>query len=241
MANNAEDLEAQGLIANSYDALFSVRKRIRMINDLALPTRQGLATNQIGVGILAFILAVVTYGLVLVPILGLLGIARDPRLMIAWLFIPPVLAAQRIAKPMAYGKSIGGSFTSFLRFHLDDPIHRRGIPIPTPRQPDDRAVLHYQREWVPAAEVTPLMRGEGDFTDVATERRFAMATASVSGGQPLELQEWYDARARAHLDKESEERRVAAAKDEQTVQFRRGSSAKVLVPTHDDTENPEGE
>lgn len=224
-----DDLEAQGLVANSYDALFLIRKRIRKINDITLPSRTGLATNQIGVGILVFIIATITYGFIGIPLMGLLGIQPTWWITASWLLGPTVLAAQRIAKPMADGKSIGGTFSSWFRYHLDDRVHRRGVPIPRPKQPDDMPVLHYQREWVMSDKFAPLVPGEGEWTDPDTERRLRKV-------EPIHLQGWYDSKAVEHLDHEMTARSTRDEDNMSQVQFRRGGTATVLVPDNDERE-----
>lgn len=223
MAAEEEDLVALGLVANSYDALFQVRKRIRKINDITLPVRAGLATNQIGVGILVFIIAVITYGFIGLPIMGLLGIDPGWQILVLWLLVPPVLAGQRIAKPMQYGKSIGGTITSWMRFHLDDPVHRRGVPIPTPKQPADIPVLHHQREWVMAEDLAGYVPGEGDYSDADTERR-------MSKVPPIELQGWYDQKAIEHIKGERSDSDKKDKDNMSQVSFRRGGTATVLIP-----------
>ena len=75
-AGQEEDLEALGLIGHSYDSLFSIRKRIRKINDLVIPFRQGLTTAQIGTGFGVFVLQIISFGMIVVPFIGLFGERR---------------------------------------------------------------------------------------------------------------------------------------------------------------------
>lgn len=227
-----EDLEQQGLIASSYDSLFGIRKRVRKINDLQLPTRRGVGVDQLGIGVLVFIIFVILYGLVVVPLTELLGIGRDVRFLLAWLFIPPFLAGQQIAKPMPHGKSIGGTISSWLRFHLDDPVHRRGVPVPRSKRAPEVPTLHYQRIWVPAVDLEP-GKGEEMLSDSETERRFEQGNISA-GGKPVALQGWYDARAREHARMEREARQQSAETISQEISFRRGAPIGVIVPNDDE-------
>lgn len=216
----AEDLNALGLIAHSYDSLFSVRKRVRKINDIHLPTRRGIGTNQIGAWIFTFLLAVITFGLLVVPFTDLLGITRPWWLNIGWIFGIPTLAAQRVAKPMPYGKSIPGTMHSLTRFYLDDRVHRRGLPVPTPPQPREGQVLHYQREWVMSDPYAQMVPGEGDYSDEETEGRI--------GAQVLDLQPWYDEKARQHLIEEKVRKTAKDDADDVDAHFRRGRAATVF-------------
>lgn len=220
----AEDLEAQGLLAHSYDSLFSVRKRLRKINDLTLPTRRGLGTSQIGAFMVVFIFSVITYGLFLVPALGLLHIDRDPRILLAWVLIPSFLVAQRIAKPMEFGKTIPGTINSFLRFHLDDPLHRRGLPVPTPTLPPEHRAIHYQRTWEMAAPYAAIEPSETDWSDLVTEHRLAGEAA---------LEPWLDDQAKASAAREQIERENRSTRTAQAVYYRRGQAASVLMPDDD--------
>lgn len=224
----AEDLESQGLLAHSYDSLFSIRKRLRKVNDLTIPTRRGLGTNQIGAFVVVFLVSVITYGFILVPVLALLGIPRDPRIMAAWVLIPAFLVAQRIAKPMPSGKSIPGSLTSWMRYHLDDPVHRRGLPIVGASRASSQRTLHYQRDWDMADTFALGEPGQQDWTDAVTEHRMR--------GETVDLESWMDAKARASAEREAAERSQRNVKAKQEVYSRRGRAAGVLFP---DDENDE--
>lgn len=226
-ARTPEELERAGLIAHSYDAFFSVRKRVRNINDITIPVRGGLSTNQIGVGVLVFFIQIVTYGLLLLPAMTLLGISPHPVVLLVWILGPAILVGQRIAKPMPHSKSIATTFTSKARRLLDDPIHRRGNPIPSPKQPYDMKVLHYQREWVMFDEYAQLIPGEADVTDPFTESGFART-------EPVDLQTWYDDMAIAHRESMDQDR---TSKDEvatKKVGSRRDRAAQVITPVRYD-------
>lgn len=220
--SQAEDLEAKGLIAHSYDALFSIRKRIRKINDLAIPVRRGLGTDQIGVFVLLFVVCVILYGLVLAPAMTLLGIQKTPWFLFLWLIGPPALAAQQITKPLKYGKSIAGTINSKMRFYLDDRIHRRGLPVPPHDAPVNIPVAHYERSWVAGEDLAAVKPGEVDWTDHITENRMA--------GAPVNLETWMDTRQAENRAAEIVAATARRATVDRTVHYRRGSSATVLLP-----------
>lgn len=224
-----EDLEALGLIGHSYDSLFSIRKRIRKINDLVIPFRQGLTTNQIGTGLGVFVLQIITYGMLVVPLFGLFG-ARPPwQLLVLWLFAPPVFAAQNIVKPMPYGKSIPGTVQSMMRYFLDDPIHRRGLPIATPAQPYDETLVHYQREWVAFEQYVADEPWEAPISDRVTEERISFCNRSL-GDEEIDFQKWWDGKAVQHLEAERDARNTKQEKSDAEVGARRGRATTVLMP-----------
>lgn len=224
-----EDLEALGLIAHSYDSLFSIRKRVRSINDLQIPTRNGLAANQIGMGLLVFIIQIITYGLFAVPIMGFLGISPAWWFLVAWLLGPTILVGQRVAKPMAYNKTIGDAFSSWLRFFLDDKVHRRGSPLADSKFPKDSPITHYQREYVLFPDHAAEDPAEDDVTDEVTEGRLHQQRADVQG--------FLDDRIRERKAREARERAERDTDDAEEVFSRRAMTTQVLVPETDDDDD----
>lgn len=228
-APQEEDLEAMGLIGHSYDSLFSIRKRIRKINDLVIPFRQGVTASQIGTGLGVFVFQVITFGMLVVPLFGLFGVRPPWQLTILWIFGPPIFAAQNIVKPMPFGKSIPGTIQSFLRYFLDDPIHRRGLPIPTPKQPYDETVVHYQREWVGFEEFVGHEPWEAPISDRATEERISFCNRSL-GEEEIDFQKWWDDKAIQHLEEEQDTKDVKQEDSDAEIGARRGRAATVLTP-----------
>ena len=227
--SQGEDLEALKLIGHSYDSLFSIRKRIRKINDLTIPLRQGLTTSQIGTGLVVFVVQIILFGMFIRPLFDLFGASVPWQLLALWLLGPPVLAAQNIIKPMPYGKSIPGTVQSLLRAWLDDPIHRRGLPIATPKQPYETKVAHYQREWVPFEEYVADEEGEAPITDRATEERISFCNRSL-GDEEIDFQKWWDDKAEEHLNLEHEANMVIEQDSEDNIGARRGTAASVIIP-----------
>lgn len=225
-----EDYEALGLIGHSYDSLFSIRKRIRKINDLVIPFRGGLTTTQIGTGVGVFFLQVLTLGLVVNPLFNLFGGSVPGVFTLAWLFVPPILAGQNIVKPMPYGKSIPGTVQSIIRGVLDDRVHRRGLPVATPRQPHASKIVHYMREWVmfeQYAEGDPL---EAPITDRATEARIRLDNRILQDRESVDLQSWWDSKAADHLNKEIEASNTIKQDSDDEIGARRGAAKSVIEP-----------
>lgn len=223
------DLEAAGLIADSYDALFAIRKRIRSFDDLQLPFRDGVTSAQVGTFVLVLILSGLSLGLVGLPLMRALGL--DHWLFIlGWLFAPPVLASQRVLRPMAHQKSIPETISSWVRAMLDDPVHRRGRGIKTPSQPWDESVPHYQREWLMYPEYAAMEPGasEEDLTDTLTEAEFE------AGGEVVDLQMWWDRRSAEQAVEAAEAKKQTVDEAEEDVSFRRGTAASVLIPDLDE-------
>lgn len=219
--NDGEDLDALGLIAHSYDSLFSIRKRLRAINDIALPTRRGILTTQIGMGIFTLIAQFITYGLILLPLMRLFNIAPSPWVLLGWVVIPTVLVAQRVAKPMAYNKSIAEAMASRLRRLLDDEVHRRGTPIPNrPFAPEER-VVHYQREWVMYPDYAADTPGEEDITTPEIEARLAHDT-------DVDLQHFLDNGIRDRRDQATAERVSRRHREKTETLSRRSNRARVV-------------
>lgn len=225
--NTEEDLEAMGLIGHSYDSLFSIRKRIRKINDLVIPFRQGLTTSQIGTGIGVFVLQVITLGIIINPLFGVFGANVPWQLTVLWLFGPPILAAQNIVKPMPHGKSIPGTVQSIMRFFLDDPIHRRGHPVAKAQQPRDISVAHYQREWVMFEQFSDDDPTEAPVSDRVTEERFSFCNL---GDEEIDFQQWWDDKAGTHLDKEREASNSKQQDSDDEIGARRGAATSVMEP-----------
>lgn len=228
-----EDLEALGLIAHSYDALFSVRRRLRKVNDLHVPLRAGLAYSQIGVALLAVIVQFLTLALIVAPLVALLRLDTPWWFPLLWVFGPAVLMAQQVIKPMPHGKGISDTVVSYLRVAFDDPVHARGRGVPRKRQPEGMSVVHYQREWAPFEEGLSLHDSEQAISDVETERRFA---AERRNAVPFDFQQWWDDRAFENASDMLDARQQATSKDEERIGSLRGPVATVIIPDNPNTD-----
>lgn len=203
MADEAEgDLEAQGLIGECYDSVFSIRQRLRKINDIPIPVKQGVTLPQIGVFFSGIIATFLVFVLILRPLSALLGFSWHWLLVVGFIFGLPVMAAQRVIKPMRYGKSITSTLTSKWRDLTDDPVHARGKPIKArPEEGVDGPTLVYWRRWVPADEVA-----EPEETDARAEALLA--------GFVDDTEQWATDKA---LDNQHEHQRKMHDTREQTV------------------------
>lgn len=198
-----EELVSQGLMGESYDSIRQVRTRVRQIGDIAVPLRGGLAPAQFGVGLLVMFASILVFALIIRPAFALFGVQPHWLITATVILGPPILAAQRIIKPMRHGKSISSAAVSWWRYITDEPVHARGLPTPKREQDSiEGATLVYQRTWVPE---------EGlfgpDTTDARSER--------LLDGYIPDLEGWVKERAIAHRiehDKRREEDRHQTAR-----------------------------
>lgn len=114
--------------AFSYTSAFEIRQVMYRIQDIDLPFKRGLRVEQFLAFVAGFLLNAALINIIVYPLLRLLG-GGFPWTFHAliWLALPIFLAVQ-IGRPMPNHKSIAGTTMSFLRYHLDDRWHRRGMP-----------------------------------------------------------------------------------------------------------------
>lgn len=220
MAEKELDLEAEGLFGASYDSFFAIDKRVRKIQDLYVPTRQGLSVNQIVTFFLVLFFSFLFQVLILGQVMSLLGIPGHWLLFVTVVFGPPILCAWRVTKPMPSDKSIPGTVQSLFMYLLDDPVHRRGRPVKSDPRPQGEFVQHYLRDWTVSQEFTAEVPGEGDWTDDETESLFTRASGHVN------LQEWMDRKAIDNHTADADAKSATTSK-EITVHDRRGAAATV--------------
>jgi hypothetical protein len=145
MADTDDDPDARGLIARSYSTFFKIRKRIRKVQDIKLPFRRGVGVEQFVTFFLVLIVLAILYGALFAPLFALTGIHLNWQMYLLYFLAPSMLAAVRVGKPMKSGKTIPGTVRSWLRKTLDDPVHRRGVPMR--RRPVTGLCAHYLRVW----------------------------------------------------------------------------------------------
>ena len=149
---SAEDTSDVTLQARSYTGVFRIERRIRKINDFAVPLRGGLVPAQVGTFIGVLLVTVILWFALIAPLVSTI-FKQSPPLILAVFFIlvPPWLLSRQIGKPMPAGKTIPGWVRSRARAFLDDEWHRGGTPIK--ERPDRTAkVMHLERSWRPDAE-----------------------------------------------------------------------------------------
>ena len=169
------------------------------------------------------IVQIITFGLLVVPVLRITGIGMHWWIPVLWLLAPTVLVAQRVAKPMAYGKSIGQAFSSWVRYQLDDTTHRRGVPIAPRRHAPDEVVVHYQREWVMYPEYAAEEAAERDVTDPITESRLRRDDATSMSG-------FMDEHTRIRAQQAAELRAERNTFDAEEIYSRRAVNSTVVDP-----------
>lgn len=187
-----EDLEAEGLIAYSYTNFFKIRKRMRRIQDIVIPLRDGISVEQFMTFFGALAVMGVLYALFVAPIVGIFHAELGWQFFLFWYLLPAVLASQRISKPMPNAKTISGALGSWMRTKLDDPIHRRGVPQAARAR--GGKVLHFQREFTlhPQFAGDALDRAPGAASDEGLEYR----------GQTLDLEEWMSSRTGENMERQ---------------------------------------
>lgn len=134
--------------AVSYTSAFQIRQRMYRINDFDLPFRHGIAVEQFLAFVAALIVMFLVYNLIITPFFALVFGASIPfRFALLIILVPPVIAAQRVIQQMPSRKTLGGFVMSFIRYHLDDVWHRRGVPIPKEENPSRQVQGNYLRVW----------------------------------------------------------------------------------------------
>lgn len=186
-----EDLDAEGLIAYSYTNFFKIKKRMRRIQDIVIPLREGISVEQFLTffGTLAVMGAL--YGLFIAPLVAIFGMDLGWQFFLFWYLLPAVLASQRISKPMPHSKTISGALGSWVRNKLDDPVHRRGTPLA--KRPREGKAMHYQREFT----LHPQFAGDA-LIPVAGS---ASDEGLVYKGQTLDLEDWMASRSGENLER----------------------------------------
>jgi hypothetical protein len=187
----AEDLEAEGLIAYSYTNFFKIKKRMRRIQDIVIPLREGISVEQFLTFFGALAVMGTLYGLFVAPLVAIFGIDLGWQFLLFWYLLPAVLASQRISKPMPHSKTISGALSSWVRNKLDDPVHRRGTPLA--KRPRTGKVMHFQREFT----LHPQFAG-----DALTPAPGAASDEGFSyKGQTLDLEDWMASRSSENLER----------------------------------------
>lgn len=188
MAEDKENLEEEGLVAYSYTGFFNIRRRIRRINDIVVPLREGLGVDQFIAILVGLVLAGIGYGLFVSPLVSIFQIQLNFMFFVLWFLTPAFIAGQRISKPMPHGKTISGFVASKVRALMDDPVHRRGVP--QPRRAKQGKAFHFQREFAahPSFVPVPATPSPQDH-------------ALVYHGEPVQLEDYMALSASKHSEK----------------------------------------
>lgn len=162
MAEAAPTGPAEFTVEN-YTELAKIRKRIRKVNDITIPLRRGVGIDQVVTGLVVLILLAILYGAIFSPLIAITHIEVSWAAYLIYFLAPTFLAAQKVSAPMKYGKTIPGTIISRLRRWLDDPVHRRGFPLP--HRPTRARRMHYQREWQPKTPYAASTNARSGATD----------------------------------------------------------------------------
>jgi hypothetical protein len=210
---DGEELEGRGLVAHSYSTFFKIRKRMRKLQDITLPFRRGIGVEQFLTFLLVVFLSLVLYGTLLSPLFALIGISPNWQFYLLYFFGPAALAGSRVGKPMKSGKTISGTVRSYTRKLLDDPVHRRGVPMRS--RPVVGWRMHYMRAWQPdPALAQHLPPG-------------ATGIVPAASGTPVDLEEWL-----ATAAKEMKVETPEPVSDEDQWRRRvRGNTDRVVLPS----------
>lgn len=132
-------------LGESYSQAFQIRKVMYRIQDIDLPFKRGIRVEQFLVFLLGIVISLILNTLIVSPILGILNIKLPMAFNLIRYLALPIFLAVRIGKPMPHNKSISGYVMSLLRYHLDDRVHARGMPIK--KKPFTGLEANYMRTW----------------------------------------------------------------------------------------------
>jgi len=196
----------QALIVENYTDVSRISKRVRKIHDMVIPLRRGLGQDQVVAGFLTLVALAIIFFTLIRPTLQLLNVQPNWVMYVIYFVGPVILVGQKISAPMPSGKTISGTMTSFMRFHMDDPIHRRGIP--QPKRPARGRRLHYAREWVPSNGYTAnsFATGMGDDALTYTGR--------------ADLEKWMATQTVAHREEQVSESQAKKAERQAQLEAR---------------------
>lgn len=157
---------------HDYTEAFKVRRSLRTVGKAHIPLKEGLFVDDIKVFGMTLILWLLTYTLVLSPpikfLSHLVGL-KSPTgvLYLLILFVPPVIAVGLSRRPIRHNLDLFGLIRASVRDALDDPVHRKGVPVKKDKSPPSYRVI----VWRPHADLlpdlaarTPLPNGLGSAT-----------------------------------------------------------------------------
>lgn len=231
-SKNPNDLSNAALQAHSYTGVFKIERRIRKVNDFAVPMRGGLVPAQVGTFVAVLLVSTILWFALLNPLLHLIfGDQSTLPIAITAILGPAILAGHRIGKPMPHGKTIRGWLRSRIRRYLDDEWHRGGLPIK--ERPHHDTELHLHRHWTPDTEgeqyltnltgdndlYTPAPIPSSSAADIMATRRY------LADDQPDRLLSWVTTMATEDNTTHDD----AETNDAVTMSTTRGSFGTVTV------------
>ncbi|GHE07353.1 hypothetical protein [Streptomyces alanosinicus] len=117
-----------------YTEAFKVKKALRKVGKANIPLKEGLFVDDIKIFALTLFAWVLAYNMILAPPIKLLahlfGMSAPkgvPYLFV--LFVPPLVAVVASRRPIRHNLGIFGLVRAAVRDMMDDPVHRRGVPV----------------------------------------------------------------------------------------------------------------
>jgi hypothetical protein len=187
---------------------------MRKLQDISLPFRRGVGVEQFITFILVIIVLLIVYGTLVAPLLSLTHTHLNWQFYLLYFLGPATLAGSRVGKPMKSGKTISGSIRSWTRKRLDDPVHRRGVPLR--RRPVTKARIHYWRVW----QAHPMLARHLPAGSMYEEK-------PVDRAGRVDIDDWLERVVTSRLDRKP----VNAESEEDAWRRRvRGTTGRVVLP-----------
>lgn len=201
----------------SYTNLFNIRRRVRKINDLYIPLRNGVAPEQFFAFFGTLFFLIIAWFVIIGPVLNLLTSDIGLQIYALYFLGPPILMAQKIGKPMPNAKSISGWARSKLRWRLDDRVHRRGIPIAARNDPGRQ--FQYLRVWEPDAEGAAYLAEYFEKPDLHRDQAWTTSPTDALAQDAVPLADWVNEKFDNHTSAEQTVRadRERERRENQTI------------------------
>lgn len=117
-----------------YTEAFKVKKALRKVGKANIPLKEGLFVDDIKIFALTLFMWVLAYNMIFAPpikfVAHLCGMSAPKG--IPYLFVlltPPLLAVAASRRPIRHNLGIFGLVRAAVRDWMDDPVHRRGVPV----------------------------------------------------------------------------------------------------------------
>ncbi|MFH8802182.1 hypothetical protein ACH4F6_21670 [Streptomyces sp. NPDC017936] len=124
----------EAVTLRDYTEAFKVKKALRKVGKANIPLKEGLFVDDIKIFALTLFVWVMAYNMILAPpikvVAHLFGAGAPkgiPYLFV--LFVPPVFAVAASRRPIRHNLGIFGLVRAQVRDWMDDPVHRRGVPV----------------------------------------------------------------------------------------------------------------
>ena len=139
-----------------YTEAFKVKKALRKVGKANIPLKEGLFVDDIKIFALTLVSWVLIYNMIFAPpikvVAHLFGMSAPkgvPYLFV--LFVPPLLAVAASRRPVRHNLGIFGLVRAVVRDWMDDPVHRKGVPVRKGHGPKSYRIV----TWRPRPELLP--------------------------------------------------------------------------------------